>query len=201
MNLELPFVLAVKLFAIMDPLSILPFLLSLHEEFNRNSQVKIPWSLLVRKISVAVTGLMVVFSVLGRPMLYYLGLSVASLEIGGGLILIYLGVDTLGGFQQLKFMSSRIEEAVVTPIATPLIVGPGAMSALVTLGVTNGIFTVILSSLIASALVFIVLSLGPLIVKLMGNTGTVAAGRFVAIIIAAFGVQLIINGISQLKLI
>ncbi len=201
MNFELPLVLAVKLFAIMDPLSILPYLLSLHEEFNRNSQTKIPWSLLVKKISVAVTGLMVVFSVLGRPMLYYLGLSVASLEIGGGLILIYLGVDTLGGFQQLKFMSTRIEEAVVTPIATPLLVGPGAMSALVTLGVTNGIFTVIISSLIASALVFVVLSIGPFIVKIMGNTGTVAAGRFVAIIIAAFGVQLIINGISQIKLI
>ncbi|BBG24027.1 MarC family protein [Sulfuracidifex tepidarius] len=201
MNFELPLVLAVKLFAIMDPLSILPYLLSLHEEFNRNSQTKIPWNLLVKKISVAVTGLMVVFSVLGRPMLYYLGLSVASLEIGGGLILIYLGVDTLGGFQQLKFMSTRIEEAVVTPIATPLLVGPGAMSALVTLGVTNGIFNVIISSLIASALVFVVLSLGPLIVKVMGNTGTVAAGRFVAIIIAAFGVQLIINGVSQIKLI
>jgi multiple antibiotic resistance protein len=200
MNFELPFVLAVKLFAIMDPLSILPFLLSLHEEFNRNSQTKIPWSLLVKKIGVAVTGLMLVFSVLGRPMLYYLGLSVSSLEIGGGLILIYLGVDTLGGFQQLKFMSSRIDEAVVTPIATPLLVGPGAMSALVTLGVTNGVLTVILSSLIASALVFAVLSFGPLIVKVMGNTGTVAAGRFAAIIIAAFGVQLIINGISQIKL-
>ncbi|MCY0849932.1 MarC family protein [Sulfuracidifex metallicus] len=200
MNFELPFILAVKLFAIMDPLSILPFLLSLHEEFNRNSQTKIPWSLLVKKIGVAVTGLMLVFSVLGRPMLYYLGLSVSSLEIGGGLILIYLGVDTLGGFQQLKFMSSRIEEAVVTPIATPLLVGPGAMSALVTLGVTNGVLTVILSSLIASALVFAVLAIGPLIVKVMGNTGTVAAGRFVAIIIAAFGVQLIINGISQIKL-
>ncbi|MEM1647217.1 MAG: MarC family protein, partial [Saccharolobus sp.] len=35
--------IAFKLYAIMDPLSILPYLIALYEEFNRNSQNKISW--------------------------------------------------------------------------------------------------------------------------------------------------------------
>ncbi|QGA67498.1 MarC family protein [Sulfolobus sp. E11-6] len=193
--------IAFKLYAIMDPLSILPYLIALYEEFNRNSQNKISWRFLVNKLSIAVTVLLLFFSILGGPLLAFLGISVSALEIGGGIILVYLGVDTLGGFQQLKFLSSRIEEAIITPIATPLIVGPGTMTGLITLSVSNNLIILILGSLLASLLVYLSLLLGPIIIRILGNTGTVAVGRFMAIIIAAFGVQLIIDGISQIKLI
>jgi multiple antibiotic resistance protein len=133
-------------------------------------------------------------------MLDFLGIKPASLEIGGGIILIYLGIDTMGGFQQLRFMSKSITEAVVTPIATPLIVGPGTMTALVSLSVTFNAFYLVIGSLISALLVYIVLMMGPLLIKALGRTGTVAAGRFTAIIIAAFGVQLILQGISQINL-
>ncbi|MEM0362779.1 MAG: MarC family protein [Sulfolobaceae archaeon] len=193
--------IAFKLYAIMDPLSILPYIVALYEEFNKNSQNKIGWGFLVNKILIAVTALLLFFSVLGGPLLAFLGVSAEALEIGGGIVLIYLGIDTLGGFQQLKFLSNRIEEAIVTPIATPLIVGPGTMTALITLSVNNSVLILILGSLLAAFLVYLSLLLGPIIIKLLGNTGTVAIGRFMAIIIAAFGVQLILNGISQIKLI
>ncbi|AOL15856.1 antibiotic resistance protein MarC [Sulfolobus sp. A20] len=193
--------IAFKLYAIMDPLSILPYLIALYEEFNRNSQTKVGWNFLVNKISIAVVALLIFFSILGGPLLAFLGISTSALEIGGGIVLVYLGVDTLGGFQQLKFLSSRIEEAIVTPIATPLIVGPGTMTALITLSVNNNVIVLIVGSLLASLLVYLSLLLGPVIIRVLGNTGTVAAGRFMAIIIAAFGVQLILNGISQIKLI
>jgi multiple antibiotic resistance protein len=137
---------------------------------------------------------------MGRPLLNFLGLQPYSLEIGGGILLLYLGIDTLGGFQQLKFVSKRLEEAVVTPIATPLIVGPGTMTALISLSVQNSVIDLVLGSLVAAFLTYLVLLSGPLLIKILGRTGTVAAGRFTAIIIAAFGVQLIISGISQVKL-
>ncbi|TRM82759.1 antibiotic resistance protein MarC, partial [Sulfolobus sp. A20-N-F6] len=63
------------------------------------------------------------------------------------------------------------------------------------------VIVLIVGSLLASLLVYLSLLLGPVIIRVLGNTGTVAAGRFMAIIIAAFGVQLILNGISQIKLI
>ncbi|AWR99759.1 MarC family protein [Metallosphaera hakonensis] len=191
-------VIAVKVFAVMDPFSIIPYILSIFEEATQGGE-NMRWSYLVNKIEIAVIVLLLLFSVIGRFILQFLGIQPYSLEIGGGILLVYLGIDTLGGFQQLKFLSKRLEEAVVTPIATPLIVGPGTMTALVSLSVQNSILELALGSLIASALTYAVLLTGPLLIKVLGRTGTVAAGRFTAIIIAAFGVQLIIQGISQAK--
>jgi len=79
--------------------------------------------------------------------------------------------------------------------------GPGTMTGLITLSVSNNLIILILGSLLAALLVYLSLLLGPIIIRVLGNTGTVAVGRFMAIIIAAFGVQLIIDGISQIKLI
>ncbi|NON62779.1 MarC family protein [Acidianus sp. RZ1] len=200
MNLDSSVIIAIKLFAIMDPFSIIPYLLAIFEEYSQSSDTKVSWKFLVNKVELAVLILLLFFSVIGRAFLDFLGLSPESLEIGGGIILIYLGIDTMGGFQQLRFLGRNLVEAAVTPIATPLIVGPGTMAALVTLSVTYGIIYLILGSLIAAVLTYIVLRSGPLLVKALGRTGTVAAGRFTAIIIAAFGVQLILQGISQIKL-
>ncbi|AWR94780.1 MarC family protein [Acidianus brierleyi] len=199
MELSQTLVIAVKLFAIMDPFSIIPYILAMFEEFSQNDP-KVTWRFLVNKVEIAVIVLLLLFSIIGKPMLDFLGIKPVSLEIGGGIILIYLGIDTMGGFQQLRFMSKSITEAVVTPIATPLIVGPGTMTALVSLSVTFNVFYLIIGSLISAFLVYVVLMMGPLLIKALGRTGTVAAGRFTAIIIAAFGVQLILEGISQINL-
>ncbi|ARM76286.1 antibiotic resistance protein MarC [Acidianus manzaensis] len=201
MELSQTFVIAIKLFAIMDPFSIIPYLLALYEEASQSSETKISWTYLINKVEIAILILLVFFSLIGKAFLDFLGLSPASLEIGGGIILIYLGIDTMGGFQQLRFLGRNLVEAAVTPIATPLIVGPGTMAALVTLSVTYGVLYLVIGSLIAALITYIVLRIGPLLVKILGRTGTVAAGRFTAIIIAAFGVQLILEGLTQIKVI
>ncbi|BAB66544.1 MarC family protein [Sulfurisphaera tokodaii] len=192
-------VITVKLFAIIDPFSVLPYLLAVYEEaIKEGSDKKVSWNFIVNKITIAIIILLIIFSILGRPLLDFLGISPQALEIAGGILLVYLGVDTMGGFQQLRFVR-KLEEAIITPIATPLLVGPGTMTALITLSVSYNPLILIISSLIVSFLVYLSLLTGPFIVKALGETGTVAAGRFTAIIIAAFGVQLILQGISQVK--
>ncbi|MBB5252355.1 MarC family protein [Sulfurisphaera ohwakuensis] len=192
-------VITVKLFAIIDPFSVLPYLLAVYEEaIKEGSDKKVSWNFIVNKITIAIIILLIIFSILGRPLLDFLGISPQALEIAGGILLVYLGVDTMGGFQQLRFVR-KLEEAIITPIATPLLVGPGTMTALITLSVSYSPLILIISSLIVTFLVYLSLLTGPFIVKALGETGTVAAGRFTAIIIAAFGVQLILQGISQLK--
>ncbi|BCU67509.1 antibiotic resistance protein MarC [Sulfolobales archaeon HS-7] len=195
------FIIAIKLFAIMDPFSIIPYILSVFNQYVQETKDTITWSTLTNKLLIVIIILLFLFSLVGRALLDFLGLSPESLEIGGGIILMYLGIDTMGGFGQLRFLGRKIEEALVTPIATPLIVGPGTLTALVSLSVSYSPLLLILGSLIAAALTYISLLSAPLLVKLLGNTGTMAAGRFTAIIIAAFGVQLIITGLQQLQLV
>nr|CAD31983.1 hypothetical protein [Sulfolobus acidocaldarius] len=190
--------IVVKLFAIIDPFSVLPFLLAIYEEANRDSQEKVSWNYMINKITIAILILLTLFSLIGRPLLDFLGLSAQALQIAGGVLLVYLGIDTMGGFQQLRSIRS-LREAIVTPIATPLLVGPGTMTALISLSVDYNPLELVISSGIVTLLVYLSLLSGPYLVKILGQTGTVAAGRFTAIIIAAFGVQLILSGISQLN--
>ncbi|AHC51805.1 antibiotic resistance protein MarC [Sulfolobus acidocaldarius SUSAZ] len=190
--------IVVKLFAIIDPFSVLPFLLAIYEEANRDSQERVSWNYMINKITIAILILLTLFSLIGRPLLDFLGLSAQALQIAGGVLLVYLGIDTMGGFQQLRFIRS-LREAIVTPIATPLLVGPGTMTALISLSVDYNPLELVISSGIVTLLVYLSLLSGPYLVKILGQTGTVAAGRFTAIIIAAFGVQLILSGISQLN--
>jgi multiple antibiotic resistance protein len=194
-------VISVKLFAIMDPFAVIPYLLSIYQTYVENVQGKtLSWRYIVNRVMIAIIVLLVIFSIIGKPLLDFLGLSPTALMIGGGIVLVYLGVDTLGGFQQLRFIA-RLEEAIVTPIATPLIVGPGTMTALITLSVNYTVYILLLGSMLAALYTYLILLSAPLIVRILGRTGTVAAGRFTAIIIAAFGVQLILDALSLLKLI
>ncbi len=188
-------IIVVKLFAIIDPFSVIPYLLAIYETAVKEQNDRITWRVLSNRITLAVTVLLIIFSVLGGLILDFLGISPQAFEIAGGILLIYLGIDTMGGFQQLKFVR-KLEEAVVTPIATPLLVGPGTITALINLSITYSALTLIISSLITALLVYVSLLSGPFLLKALGEVGTIAAGRFVAIIIAAFGVQLILSGLS-----
>mgnify|MGYP001770640099 FL=1 len=188
-------IIVVKLFAIIDPFSVLPYILAVYETSTKEGQ-KVTWTFLTNKITVAVGALLVIFSLLGKPILDALGISPQAFMIAGGILLIYLGIDTMGGFQQLRF-AKKLEEAVITPIATPLLVGPGTITALITLSVSYSQLTLIVASVITSFLVYLSLLSGPYLLKVLGETGTIATGRFVAIIIAAFGVQLVITGLVQ----
>jgi multiple antibiotic resistance protein len=188
-------VIAAKLFAIMDPFAVLPIILNYYENLI-SSNKKVSWNYLSNKIMTAVFGLLLIFSLIGKPLLDFLGLSPISLYIAGGIILVALGIDTLGGFGSLKFTSQSLEEVVITPIATPLIVGPGTMTALISFSINYSLLEIVIGAIIAGISTYLVLLIGPLLIRVLGRTGTVAVGRFTAIIIAAFGVQLVLQGIT-----
>ncbi|MGC9105927.1 MAG: MarC family protein [Thermoprotei archaeon] len=189
-------VIVVKLFAIIDPFSVIPYILAVYETATKEQGGKLSWTALTNRITTAVTALLVIFSLTGSYILEFLGISPQAFEIAGGILLIYLGIDTMGGFQQLKF-ARKLEEAVVTPIATPLLVGPGTITALINLSISYSALTLVIASLITSFLVYLSLLSGPYLLRVLGEVGTIAAGRFVAIIIAAFGVQLVLSGLSE----
>jgi len=72
MSLESVLIIAVKVFAVMDPFSIIPYILSIFEEATQGGE-KMRWTALVNKVEVAVIILVLIFSLMGRPLLNFLG--------------------------------------------------------------------------------------------------------------------------------
>jgi len=85
--------------------------------------------------------ILVLFALVGEFLLAGLGISLAALRTGGGILLLLIGIDMV--FARSSGSTSTTDEEEqealgkrdisVFPLATPLIAGPGAMGAVILL--------------------------------------------------------------------
>ena len=89
------------------------------------------------KATAIATVILLTFTLLGRPMLAQLGVSIAALQTAGGIILLLIAIDMVFAKPGSAFKLTPSEGAeaqgkddiAVFPLATPLLAGPGAMSS------------------------------------------------------------------------
>lgn len=154
---------------------------------------------IVTKATLTALGVLVLFLFLGEVILgYVFNLEIYAFQITCGVVLFYNGIM---GLQKGTFLSvdkgTRIEDIVAVPIAIPMIAGPATITAVVTMPSIYGKFTTILAIVVALGLNLI----------LMRNGGRVGAMlvkynvlmpliRITGLIVAAIGVQMILNGLK-----
>ncbi len=178
--------IVLELVAIIDPIGALPIFLVFVSEMDANGRRKV-----VETMTTVVIALLFFFSLLGQPLLSLLGVNVTSFEFGGGIILLFLALDMLSSGNVTR--SINTDEIAVVPLATPLLVGPGTMTALIVL--TNQASTPLLDVLvgcgIATLIVYITFYFSEYIFKLLGQNGVKAISRLFTIILAAIAAQMI----------
>lgn len=167
----------------------------------------------VRGASIAGVVLLL-FAITGEQVLNLLGISLAALRTGGGILLLLIGIDMVFARTSGSTSTTDEEEAEamgkqdisVFPIATPLIAGPGAMGATVLLiANTEGNLTeqaVIIASLVAIILMTLVMMLlSAQIDRVFGKTGMHVITRIMGVLLSALAVQFIFDGIAASGLI
>jgi multiple antibiotic resistance protein len=154
------------------------------------------------------------FTLLGGPILAQLGVSIPALQTAGGVILLFIAIDMIfarpGG--AIKLTPSEGAEAqsrddvAVFPLATPLLAGPGAMSAGILLAANAqsepfglAIVTGALASVMVLTLVLLVTAQE--LSRLLGITAQRVLIRVFGILLAALAVQALFNGIQASGLI
>lgn len=188
---QLLLIITGQIFAILNPISVLPTFLSVTDEMNPEDRHRI-----VRNSCIAVLIITLVLAVGGNYILSLFSVGIPGLQIGGGVLLMVIAAEMLGGLPRTKTLESN-EEIAIVPIATPLLVGPGTMTTIIVLSATVPILVLILSIIIVTILTYLILRYSEILVKLLGSNGTRALGRFMTIIIAAFAAQLIYAGLSE----
>jgi multiple antibiotic resistance protein len=106
----------VPLFIVIDAFGNLPFVIALSQGMVRKERNRM---VLVAVVTAAIVGLAFLF--LGRLILDAMGISVGSLAIGGGLILLVLAIRYILTGQVVEVIKE--EMVAVVPIGTPLTVG------------------------------------------------------------------------------
>lgn len=180
--------ISIQLFAIMNPISAVPTFLIFVGNLKKTEKHKI-----VNTTTMIVIVLLLTFTFFGPLILTALRISVDNFRFGGGILLLALAIDMLGGMSRSK--SVDLEQVAVVPLATPLLVGPGTMTTLIVLSNSYAIINVVLGGLIATVGVYLSLRFAPLLVSAIGKNGIQAVSRIMAVILAAIASQMIYSAL------
>jgi len=141
------------------------------------------------------------FALFGQQILIYLGISVQSLQIAGGLLLLVIALDLLRGETESMSGVTRSNVAFV-PLGTPLLAGPGAIAAIMVfmrqaeqsdqrLGVALGLLGVL-------AVLYLSLRFAGLLQRLLRQAGIDLITRISGLLLAAIAVQLVVDAVREL---
>jgi multiple antibiotic resistance protein len=160
------------------------------------------------------SGILAFFTLLGGPILSQLGVSIAALQTAGGIILLVIALDMIfarpGGSIKLTppegAEAHLRDDVAVFPLATPLLAGPGAMSASILLAANahgEPLGLAVVTGALASVMV---MTLALLLVaqelnRMLGVTAQRVLIRVFGILLAAIAVQALFNGIVASGLI
>lgn len=155
-------------------------------------------------------GILLLFALLGESLLGVLGISLAALRTGGGILLLLIGIDMV--FARSSGGTSTTDEEEreargkqdisVFPLATPLIAGPGAMGAVILL-MADAEGDLVLQAIVVGCLMAVLagtlalLLIAARIQQLFGITAMHVITRIFGVLLSALAVQFIFDGIAQ----
>jgi len=204
--MELFIMIVMALLSVMNPLGTVPVFVSLTLDHTHQERKKI-----VFRTALNVLIILLISFFFGKYILIFFGISLNSLKIAGGLIIALSGFSLLSGeFNKHKGMKKeKVKEDLktrtdisLTPLAIPMVAGPGTISLLITYnqeyeGLTN--ITIILGAIVvASFCIYLVLKSSFYIVKTLGASGINALSRIIGFIVIAIGVEFIISAVVSI---
>lgn len=187
---------------IVDPIAVVPTYLVITQ-----GQTQAQRRATARRACVAAMILLVTFAAVGRAIFDLFGITMPAFRIAGGLILWLVAMDMLHGNRSTQEGSAEISEATVkedvaiTPLAMPMLAGPGAISTVMVLSgqarTTAQNVTVYGSILLALLIAWATLRAAEWLVLRMGQTGIRVMTRLMGLLLAAIAVQFVITGVRE----
>ncbi len=203
--MELFIYLFAALFSVINPIGTLPIYVGLTQDDSPKERSRISlWT----AINVAI--ILIISYFIGQYVLSFFGISIDALRIAGGLIILSSGFNLLSGdFKKTRGISKQVETDVqsrndiaLTPLAMPMLAGPGSISLLIAFYQEHHTFSDITVSVLAilsiSLLIFLVLRSGHYLVQILGASGIVAISRIIGFIVIAIGIQYIVSAVISI---
>ena len=198
----------ITLLAIVNPLAIVPFFIHYTQDFGPLQRRRTVWISSFSAFMVIAAS-----ALLGLQILEFFSISLASFQVGGGMLLLISALNMLNAQPaEAKPQTNELEEGAekaamgasiaVVPLTIPLLTGPATMSTvviyaeraktmlqlatLVGYGVVIGL---------ATALCF---TLADPIARVLGKTGINVMTRLMGLILAALAVEVMADGLTKL---
>ena len=194
------------LFVIINPVGTIGIIRSLLDDYSKKDRKRI-----IHKAIVVATSSLLVFTIFGNAIFGFLGVGLYSFKIAGGILLGMISLQMIFGQKQKTKHTPEeenewetMENLAITPLAIPLMTGPGAITTGILLyssavSVEQKVF-VILAVIIACMLAYVIFRSSDRIFNVLGTTGTKVITRLMGLILLAIAVQYITGGIYDFYL-
>lgn len=200
--MELFIYLFAALFSVLNPIGTVPIFVGLTMDDDKKERSRISlWT------AINVFTILVISFFFGEYVLSFFGISIEALRIAGGIIIATSGFSLLtGNFNKKRGVNKKVEndaqrrnDIALTPLAIPMLAGPGSISLLIAFyHEHHEMYEIVISVLAILAVaiaIFITLRSAHYLAKILGASGIVAISRIVGFIVIAIGVQYIISSI------
>jgi multiple antibiotic resistance protein len=178
----------IVLFAIIDVTGSLPIFVDLKNKNKTFSALKASGISFLILLS---------FFFVGEGILRLFSVDVTSFAVAGSLIIFVIACEMTFGVEIFK-MDSPGGSATMIPIVFPLIAGPGAFTALLSLKAEFSSVVIIIALLLNMIIVYFVLQHIRIVEKLIGKGGVYMLRKFFGIILLAIAVRLFMSNITSL---
>ena len=187
---------------IVDPIAVIPsYLVITRDETTAQRRGT------ARRACIAAALLLIAFGVAGKLVFQILGITMPAFRIAGGAILWIVAMDMLQAKRSTQESPTEIEEGAaksdvaVTPLAMPMLAGPGAISTIMVLaGQARTVpqSLVVYASVVLTAVVsWLTLRLGETLMARMGQTGIRVMTRIMGLLLAALAAQFVLTGVRE----
>lgn len=196
------FLCVTSFFTLINPLGVMPIFLTMTSELEQNERIST-----AKKATIVSFFIIVAFALSGQLLFKIFGISVNSFRIVGGVIFFFMGMDMLQArLGKVKIKDSEVKSYVndvsITPLAIPMICGPGAITNAIVLmeDANNLVKKVILITSVFAIMIstYLILYSSSRIIKFLGETGNNVMMRLMGLIVMVIAVEFFFAGFKPI---
>ena len=204
--MEIFIFLFAALFSVLNPIGTVPIFVGLTQDYTKKERSRVAiWT------GFNVFLILIISFFVGQYVLEFFGITITALRIAGGIIIASSGFGLLNGnFSKNKGINKKVQEDIenrndiaLTPLAMPMLAGPGSISLLIAYyqehhETTVDILFSCLAILTVSVLIYVILHSAHYLAKYLGASGIVAISRIIGFLTIAIGIQYIISSVLSI---
>jgi multiple antibiotic resistance protein len=195
-----------SLLVIMDPIATVPAFLAMTAGDSTANRVR-----MARLASFVSAGVLIMFVVVGEGLFRLLGITISAFKIAGSIVLLLIAIDMLRAQRSPVQETTEEKEAgaekadiAITPLAIPMLAGPGAISTVILLktqakGIAQSTALVFCVCAVCFASYWILRLAAMYGARLFTPIAMKLTTRIMGLLLAALAIQFILDGIAEQK--
>ena len=192
-----------SLFTLINPIGIVPIFITITEGYTKKER-----DVIALKSVIFSFFILVLFGIIGDVIFKFYDITIHGFRIAGGILLLKISFDMIESKRSRTKTTPKEEkeaeeknEIAYTPLAIPLIAGPGSIASMMILSSestkNNSMITLFSALIIVLFITFLTFKISKILSKKFGKLGLRIMQRIMGLILMVISIEFILKGIKD----